>query len=257
MIYFLYACIIFIATFLGACTGLGGGVIIKPALDFIGAHDIQTISILSSCAVFTMAIYSTIKQIKNKVQFDFILIILISMGAMLGGIIGNTIFDYLLNIFNSNTLSIIQAICLIILLIIVLINVNTKHHHFKIKNKCLIFIVGLSLGLLSSFLSIGGGPINVAVFSYFFSFDMKLSAIYSIATILFSQSSKLFTIFMNHGFIGFDFTLLYVLPMAIFGGIVGTKVNRIVSENTIKTIFNFTVIGIILLNVYNLITFIQ
>ena len=118
----------------------------------------------------------------------------------------------------------------------------------------MILIVGLLLGILSRFLSIGGGPINVAVFSYFFSFNMKLSAVYSIATILFSQGSKLLTIFINQGFIGFDFTLLiYVLPMAILGGVVGTIVNRNVSNNTVKTIFNLTVISIILLNIYNVI----
>lgn len=57
---------------------------------------------------------------------------------------------------------------------------------------------------------------------------------------------------MNNGFADFDFKLLlYVISMAILGGIVGTKLNRKASEQLIKNIFNLSVLGIILLNVYN------
>ena len=38
MIGIIYAIVIFIATFLGACAGLGGGVIIKPVLDLSLIH---------------------------------------------------------------------------------------------------------------------------------------------------------------------------------------------------------------------------
>ena len=153
---------------------------------------------------------------------------------------------------DEKLLNVVQAVCLIILLIVVLINVNTKHKTLKIRNKALIFLVGLVLGTISSFLSIGGGPINVAVFNFFFSFDMKLSAVYSIATIIFAQGSKLMTIILNHGFSGLDIRLLFcIIPMAIFGGITGTKMNKSSSEKTIKFIFNCTVTFIILLNVYN------
>ena len=91
MIGVIYGVVIFIATFLGACAGLGGGVIIKPVLDFIGAHDLATISFLSTSAVFTMAVYSTIKQIRNKVKFDFIMIVLVAIGAIVGGNIGSNV----------------------------------------------------------------------------------------------------------------------------------------------------------------------
>lgn len=199
MIYMIYAIVIFLATFFGACAGLGGGAIIKPVLDFVGAHDLSTIGTLSSCAVFTMAIYSTIKQIKNKVKFNFLLIALISVGAMLGGTIGSKILSYFYALMDPRFLNLIQALCLIILLIIVLINVNTQHKTYNVQSKFMIFLVGLALGTISSFLSIGGGP-NVDVFTFFFSVDIKTAAVYSIATILFSQASKLVTTAMNGGF---------------------------------------------------------
>lgn len=252
MIGIIYAIVIFIATFLGACAGLGGGVIIKPVLDFIGAHDLNTISFLSTSAVFTMSVYSTIKQIRNKVKFDFAMILLIAVGAMLGGNLGSQAFSLLLNRFDTNLVKGMQAIILAVLLIVVLINMNIPHRNLQIKNKALTFVIGLCLGMISSFLGIGGGPINVAVFVFFFSVEMKTATVYSIATILFSQASKLLTIAFTSGFGGFDLSLLcYTLPMAILGGMVGTKVNHRASEKVVTMIFNVAVFAIICLNIYN------
>ena len=54
MIYVIYTLVILTATSLGAVAGLGGGVIIKPLLDLVGAHDPSTINLYSSVAVFVM-----------------------------------------------------------------------------------------------------------------------------------------------------------------------------------------------------------
>ncbi len=252
MIGIIYAIVIFIATFLGACAGLGGGVIIKPVLDFIGAHDLATISFLSASAVFTMSVYSTIKQIRNKVKFDYAMILLISIGAIFGGNLGSSLFNMLLGIMDEGLLKAMQAIMLAVLLIIVLVNMNGSFKTYQIKNKPVMLIIGLILGALSSFLGIGGGPINVAVFVFFFSIDMKTATVYSIATILFSQGSKLFSIATSTGFGVFDLSLLfYTLPAAVLGGIVGTFVNKRSDEKVIRTIFNVTVAFLILLNIYN------
>ena len=255
MIPVIYAVVIFVATFLGACAGLGGGVIIKPVLDFIGAHDLNTISFLSTSAVFTMSVYSTIKQIRNKVNFDYVMILLIAIGAMIGGNLGSQVFSTLLSLMDVAVLKFMQSVMLAILLVVVLLNVNIPHKNLKVTNKIVTFVIGLLLGVISSFLGIGGGPINVAVFVFFFSIDMKSATVYSIATILFSQASKLVTIAVSTGFGIFDLSLLlYTLPMAILGGIVGTKLNHNASEKLVTQIFNVTVFAIILLNIYNAIS---
>lgn len=252
MIGIIYAVVIFIATFLGACAGLGGGVIIKPVLDFINMHDLATISFLSTSAVFTMALYSTMKQVINKVQFDVAMIVLIAIGAMLGGNIGSSMFNYLLTIWNPSLLKGIQALVLAMLLIVVIMNMNGNFKTYTIKNRLVILLVGFCLGVISSFLGIGGGPINVAVFALFFSVDIKRATVYSIATILFSQGSKLFTIATTTGFAIYDLSLLlYTLPAAILGGIVGTALNKKADNKLIGRIFTSSVTLIILLNLYN------
>ena len=241
MIYIIYTVIIFIATFLGSTAGLGGGVIIKPALDFIKLHDLQTISLISSFAVLTMSFCSMIKQIKYKVHLNITLILLISLGSILGGFIGNKIFNYFLNHIGETSLNIIQASILIILLIVVLINTYSNLSPIKVENRLITFLIGLMLGTISNFLNIGGGPINVAAYVFFFSLDMKLATIYSIATILFSQISNLISIYFNTGYSNFDFKLLLlIIPTSVIGSFLGTKLNRIANEITIKKIFSAT-----------------
>lgn len=51
LIYFLVA---LLSTICGSMAGLGGGVIIKPVLDFLGDYNIETIGVLSACTIFSI-----------------------------------------------------------------------------------------------------------------------------------------------------------------------------------------------------------
>lgn len=252
MIGIIYFIVILIATLLGACAGLGGGVIIKPVLDFIGVHDLSTISFLSTSAVFAMALYSTVRQFMNKVKFDYSMIILLSIGSIFGGYIGSSLFSYLLSIMIPQYLKSAQATLLAILLIAVMINMKSNFKTFHVKNRIAILVIGLCLGVISSFLGIGGGPINVAVFIFFFSIDLKKATVYSIATILFTQISSLATIATSTGFGVYDLSLLsFIIPAALLGGFIGTNINKRSDEATIQKIFMYSVSCIILLTIYN------
>ena len=56
MQYIIYFILALLATTVGSLTGMGGGVIIKPLMDVFGGYDVQTIGVISSITVFTMAI---------------------------------------------------------------------------------------------------------------------------------------------------------------------------------------------------------
>ncbi|MBQ2105458.1 MAG: sulfite exporter TauE/SafE family protein, partial [Lachnospiraceae bacterium] len=60
MVFVLVFAICFLASVIGAICGIGGGVIIKPALDAFGIMDVSTISFLSGCTVLSMTTYSVI-----------------------------------------------------------------------------------------------------------------------------------------------------------------------------------------------------
>lgn len=253
----LYGLIILLATILGAIAGLGGGVIIKPLFDMIGLHDATTIGFYSSCAVFTMCIVSIYKQMKKGFQFDIVTIIFISMGSFIGGLLGEGIFHYITQSLENHIVKVIQAVLLGITLIFILIYTMNKEKYksYHIQNKVSIFLVGMFLGSISVFLGIGGGPLNVSLLIWLFSYDMKQATIYSIATIFFSQVSKLGQIVFKGQLLTFDLTLLPMICIcAIIGGYIGTMINQKLTNEKIEKIYVMLIIGLIFISCYNVIS---
>jgi len=247
----IYLLLALIATTFGAMAGLGGGVIIKPALDALGHYDLSTISILSSATVFSMAIISTIKQIRAGFVFEKRMYLL-AFGAIIGGGLGKQIFSISVGNIEPNIVKGTQGIILAFLLIIVLF--KDKLPKINVENTILTFTIGIILGLIAAFLGIGGGPINVAILCMLLGFKTKDAAVISIFIILFSQLSKLFLIAIDTGFSMYDLKMLWVMiPGGIFGGIIGSKFNRKLTDESIDKIFKIALLLIIGINIYNVI----
>lgn len=251
----LYAAVILIATTLGAFVGLGGGVIIKPVLDFIGKDPRTVVDFLSCAAVLTMSIVSTGKAIKRKQKFETDIIVFLAVGSIAGGYLGNYLVDLISKSFNQdNMVRGVQAVILAVLLLFVAIYMSREFKSFKVKNKIAILLVGLCLGTFASFLGIGGGPINVAVIALFFSINARDGAVYSVAIIFFSQITKLITLFAKNGISTYTpqwKTLCFILPAAVLGGIIGSKFNRKFNEKTIRAVFSVCMLLLVGLNIYN------
>lgn len=257
MITGIYCIVIFIATIIGAIVGMGGGVIIKPVLDLIGVHSVEVVGFISTCAVFAMSISSSIKHIKAKTKIDPKIVLLVSAGSIIGGVVGNEIFDIAFAVLDANLIKAIQACIIGAFLIFVIIYVNTNMKTYKITNPVAIGVTGLFLGLASAFLGIGGGPINTAILVLLFSFTVKESAVYSVAIIFFSQLSQLVAIFANNRFEPFKeywAIILVAMVISVIGGIIGSKLNRKLSDNVVTKIFSATLVFVVLINVYNAIT---
>lgn len=54
------------ASVLGSICGIGGGVILKPALDLLGVMSVSTISFLSGLTVMAMSAISAVRQRKSR-----------------------------------------------------------------------------------------------------------------------------------------------------------------------------------------------
>ena len=252
IIYFLIA---LLATTVGSMAGLGGGVIIKPVLDFLGDFNLSTISVLSSFTVFSMAIVSIIKQLKYKFKLEIKKTVFIGIGSVLGGLSGEKLLKLILSFTDPNHVILVQNSILAFLLILVYIYMNNKNKFksYNIKNIFACSFIGFVLGLVSSFLSIGGGPINVCVLTLFFSMNTKEASVNSIITILFSQTSKLLTIYTSTWFGNFDLSFLPVMIIGgISGGLIGSRLNKNLNSNVILKVFNIIVLLLICLNIYNI-----
>lgn len=255
MITLVYGIIILTACIVGALSGIGGGVIIKPVLDLFGFHTVEIVGFIASCSVFAMSISSSVKQIRAKTKIQPKIVLLIAAGSITGSIIGNTIFDAVFNRFDANIVKGIQSAILASFLIFVIVYINKKNaKSFKLTNPALIIVTGLFLGLISAFLGIGGGPINMAFLVLLFSFSVKESTVYSIAIIIFSKLSQLITIFINNQFkpyIEYWPIILVAVVAALAGGIIGAKLNKKLSNKTITRALSAVLALIIVINIYN------
>ena len=83
---------------------------------------------------------------------------------------------------NENFVGMVQAIVLIGVTGITFVYTifKKKIHTLTLNNAAVCVIVGLVLGIMSSFLGIGGGPINLMVLGFLFSMSTKESALASL-----------------------------------------------------------------------------
>lgn len=56
----------FLSSAVGAICGIGGGVVIKPVLDFVQMGSAGMINFLSGCTVLSMSLYSVGKAMLNR-----------------------------------------------------------------------------------------------------------------------------------------------------------------------------------------------
>lgn len=249
----LYFLTIIVANTLGALSGMGGGVIIKPVLDFIGADTVSTISFYSAVAVFTMSSVSTFNRLRDKVLFNWRMIGCISFGAVLGGNLGNIVFERTLQILKQD--AVVNQVQIVLTMVTLIVSFLYSKFEWKKLKLCNVFwyaCCGMILGFLASFLSIGGGPINVSLLIFLFSMSIKEATIYSIAIILFSQASKILTIVATGSLMQYNLgMMLFIIPAAILGGVIGTRVSKILSPKSVTYVFQGVIIIVLLLNVYN------
>ena len=252
LIYFLVA---LFSTIIGATAGVGGGVIIKPVLDLLGDYDVKTIGVLSAITIFSMTVVSVGKHIIGKTKIKGKIAVFLAFGSVFGGYLGDEAMNRILSVMDKSFVTLIQNGILSVLMILIFIYVMKRDtiRSFKTENIGISIATGFLLGLISSFLGIGGGPLNVAVFMLVFSFDTKTSAVCSLITILFAQIAKLVTVGTGTGFASFDLSVLpFMVVAAIVGGFIGTKLNRMLPEKQITKVFNVVLVLVFLICVYNM-----
>lgn len=253
MIGIVYLLIIIFANTIGAVSGMGGGVIIKPIFDFINAHEVSSISFYSSAAVLTMSVVSTYRQLRNGIKINWSNVSGLAFGSIMGGYIGNVLFELFLEFYKND--SVTQGIQIILTIITLLWSffyiLKGKKSYAFTSTICYIG-TGFILGTLASLLGIGGGPINVSLLVLLFSMPIKEATVYSICTILFSQLSKIITIGFTGGFSSYDLNILwYIIPAAIIGGILGAKASGMLNPQKISVVFQIIILLVLLLNIYN------
>ena len=123
-------------------------------------------------------------------------------------------------------------------------------------NAVVCIIIGVVLGIFSSFLGIGGGPINLVVLFYFFSMETKTAAQNSLYIILFYQITSLINSLVNRTVPEFTIWILALMVIGgILGGMSGRSINKKIDSKVVDKLFIFLMIVIIFINIYNIYQF--
>lgn len=256
-LYLLIWLISFGASIVGAICGIGGGIIIKPVLDAFGVMSVSAISFLSGCTVLAMSCYSVGKnKICCESSIDKKIGTPLAIGGAIGGVAGKSMFQSLSNAFSDKEMvGAVQALCLLAATLITLAYTMKKDviTTYQVKHKGICIIIGLCLGILSSFLGIGGGPVNLVVLYYFFSMDTKTAAANSLYIIFFSQVASLINTMLTKTVPEFSVVLLILIVLGGFlGGISGQSINKKIDGKVVDKLFKSLMVLIILINLYNI-----
>ena len=241
------------ASVVGAVCGIGGGVIIKPVLDAFQLMSVQQASFLSGCTVLCMSAYSVLSARLHKEKgFEARTALPMALGAALGGVFGKLLFQQLSR--GAARAGLAQSLCLLVLTLgtftYTLFQRRIRTH--TLSGFGLSAFIGLLLGVFSSFLGIGGGPINLVVLSYLFSMDTKTAAKNSLCIILVSQIASLLYSLLSRSVPAFSPVMLLVMALAgIAGGVLGRLVNRRITVEGVRKLFLSVNLLIVIICIYN------
>lgn len=263
--FILFLLISFFASTVGVISGLGGGIIIKPVLDMSGLASVAAASFMSGVTVLSM---TTVNLVRNLMHPKTMLVDkrkspFLAIGSVAGGYLGSFIFEQLMKAVGPERQHVVGAVQAAILFLItagvMLYMVKKEHIKTKtIESIVVLLLVGLSLGMISAFLGIGGGPMNLVVLYYLFSMSSKEAAQNSLFIIFFSQLVSLISTLAG-GKVPVDLNMMNLILM-IIGGITGALLggyfNKKMDDKMVDKLLMGVFSLILIINIYNFIKFV-
>jgi len=155
---------------------------------------------------------------------------------------------------DPNAVGSVQAACLAVVTLGTLAYTLRKDRvrTLRLENKAACAAIGLALGCMSSFLGIGGGPINLVVLYYFFSMDTKTAAANSLYIIFFGQLFSLIATLAARSVPPFRPEVLALMVAGgIGGGVLGRGLNKKLDAPLVDKLFIALMALIIGISVFN------
>ena len=261
MVYIICLLIGVSAAFLGGLVGLGGGIILIPALLFLHQYATSfawaTPQVIVGISLITMvftALSATITYSKQE-RIDYKAGILLLIGCVPGGILGSWLSQFL----NTDQFSLYFGLLMMIVSLLSFIGrrqptqqllqknggkIRTIHidgetYHYQIT-LLPAFIISFIVGVLSGLFGIGGGSITVPALMLVFGIPIQIAIATSMFMILFiSMISTVTHIVLGH--IVWHYAILFMIG-AWLGGSIGARTNQSLKGKTLEWILRAVLI---------------
>lgn len=221
------------ATTIGAITGIGGGMLIRPVLDAFTNFSVPTVNFLSSTTVLFMTIVTLLRSKGSGIKLEKRISTLLAVGAIGGGTIGNFLLNHLVNLWYEYMVGAAQAITFIIISsgVVVYLSYKERLTSKNVESNIACVCIGLVSGTLAAFLGIGGGILNVLALSYLFSMQSKTATLNSVYIMLFAQGTNFISAVGTGNVPEFSWIVLaFMVAGGISGGFLGNFISRRISN---------------------------
>ena len=225
---------------LGSMIGVGGGIIMVPALTFLGILPTQTAS-TSLIAVASTSVSSTIEYSRQK-RIDYRLGIEMAIFAIPGAVFGAYLSEYL----SGESFKLYFGVLLMLTGIYVLYkNSILKESAAKKRSGLLraaIFAATFGAGIVSSLFGVGGGTIFVPAMLLVLGLAMQRAAPTSQLTLMITSIAGVLT----HGLLGHpDYIQGVALSAGAFAGAqIGARLSRTTKEILLQRLLGLALIAV-------------
>lgn len=248
------------ASTVGGISGIGGGILIKPVLDAIGTMSVSAVSFLSSLTVLSMSCVALLLRHKYDAFTPDQRGTFLAAGAALGGVLGQQTFGWIKGWVGKDSLvGMVQAIVLAIAVVAALLYTMLAQGRWpgwRVIKRPFCAMLGMALGMVSAFLGIGGGPLNLVVLYAFFDMNAQEAAANSLHIICLSQVTNLLVTLLRRQIPEVPILYLVIMVTAgILGGRLGSMLHHHLDDRQCTTLFCLVMIFVILICVYNAIRF--
>lgn len=259
LLIFIYIFLGVIAGTLAGLFGIGGGVILVPALVFcfellhIPQDVLMHLALGTSLScIFITGLNSAWTHQKKK-NIDWNVFYKLLWGIIIGTILGGRVASYL----SSETLEIIFAIFLTFVL--VKMSFKPKEEHIERKVPLLLYwVVGGFIGFKSAILGVGGGTISIPFLTWTGKEMKKAVGVSASIGLPISLFGSLAYIYNGHGNIHLPtYSVGYIYLPAFFGIVstsslfarIGARMSHSVSQTKLRYLF-LTFLGLTVLRTY-------
>lgn len=219
MIYLLLSSV---SAFFGLTAGLGATTLLRPLLDAVSPLSPASIAMLCTMATLAAALISAFFALSQPLPLHQDELILLAVGAALGGILGDLAASRFVSLIPRETAILLQNALLFTLVALPSVYFSTLSRTVRPLSltRLASFPVALLVGLLASFLAFGAEPLTLMLYFLLFDAENDESAVAALTISLCAMAGKLIMLLIRTRMnIPDADALLWLLPGAIGGAL--------------------------------------